>query len=271
MRIRYIILIFLFATEIQAQTIWDLWQENSGIPKIFFEPTDRAGISLNLPSNPTMVLRRDMGVTSADGIHITNWADQSGNGYDESQSDTTLTPYLLSNLLYFKSRYMATTVQPFLGDMGSQYTISAWIYLDTFVTKSSYIPIVMGLGYYSGNRIQIRWQADDITFFNAHGHYDTASSNTNISYTGYSVSNMQHNWVCVQGVWDRANLYIYIDGNVNSTSENNGTSATANYQLLIGGVGYYTYVSSIVLYKRALTVPELTQLRTETEKLNLTP
>ena len=52
----------------------------------------------NSIGSPTLWLKADKGVTLVDG-YVSNWADQSGNGYNASQTASTCQPLFVNNVL----------------------------------------------------------------------------------------------------------------------------------------------------------------------------
>lgn len=221
-------------------------------PERFFQPTDLNGCVL--------WLRSDLGISPppSPGSTVTGWADQSGNGNSASASGTYEPPYVQSAINGLPaiqgngSSYMMT--QSFT--LGSQASLFA-VHQPTLATQSSYTRLIdhqYSVSYYLGT---------DTTGT----EYQIIVNDPNYPYGNVVGGSVGVGTTTVTaGIYDGATGTLYVNGtNVASGSLPtpslvNSTAAVMRDQGQQYATYYQGYFAEAIVYNRALSARELTQV-----------
>ena len=161
--------------------------------------------------------------------------------YGDAKSSTTQSKYLSSSMSfdgtgdYIQSAYDADLFNRITFPSGVDFTVEAWIYLNTAIS-TSHTPLIVG----AGDGVD----ASPAHYFNWALYFDTGGSSLNFgrydgsTFTGYSKTNniSATTWTHVAVTRNGTDLKFFVDGTQLGTTETDSTnwSGVANFPLSIG-------------------------------------
>lgn len=161
--------------------------------------------------------------------------------YGDAKSSTTQSKYLSSSMAfdgtgdYIQSAYDADLFNRITFPSGVDFTVEAWIYLNTAIS-TSHTPLIVG----AGDGVD----ASPAHYFNWALYFDTGGSSLNFgrydgsTFTGYSKTNniSATTWTHVAVTRNNTDLKFFVDGTQLGTTETDSTnwSGVANFPLSIG-------------------------------------
>jgi hypothetical protein len=214
-------------------------------------------------------LEADVGVTTDGSGNVTNWADQSGNGHDATQSDSSVRPAFISNGLNGLPVIRFNGAGDFLGITGQVLTSQQF-------TIMAVVNDTRGSGDGSFREAYSNWSGttfDKSVFLGTTGQNPVSarftddmggSTDPNHNQTGVGVISNPGTHFIFTGVSDVSDASIYQNANLiadhgSALSTRDLSSTDGPYN--IGTQGGFEFwqgdIAEILVYDRALTASEL--------------